>query len=393
MTLITDQKSLDAFCSAMTREPYVTVDTEFLRESTYWPKLCLVQIAGADQAAAIDPLADGIDLAPVLDLLADPNVLKVFHSARQDIEIFVQLTGTVPAPVFDTQIAAMVCGFGESIGFEALVTRLTDHRVDKSSRFTDWSLRPLSEKQLAYALADVTLLRPAYEALRDDLARNGREAWLSEEVQTLTDKETYVTRPEDAWRRIKTRSTDRKALSVLKHVAAWREREAQARDLPRGRVLRDEPLVDIAMRTPKTVEELAKTRGIAPTMARGKQGTAILAAIADGLAVPADQRPKVAGRPPVADNGGGVLEMLKVLLKMTCEQHKVAQKLVANSADLERIVAEDNPDVPALSGWRREIFGQQALDLKAGRLALSVNGGTVRVHDLSKMDALSTGGD
>jgi ribonuclease D len=379
MTLITDQDALAAFCARQANADYLTVDTEFLRESTYWPILCLVQIAGPDEAAAVDPLAEGLDLTPLYELMANERVLKVFHSARQDVEIFVKLTGRVPTPLFDTQVAAMVCGFGESVGYETLVTKLAGVRIDKSSRFTDWSRRPLTEKQLHYALADVTHLRPIYDKLRRRLTKSGRERWLDEEMAVLTDAATYIVEPRDAWQRIKTRSSDPRFLAILRELAAWRETEAQKRNQPRGRILRDDALIEIAAHAPRTVDELARTRGLTKNMAEGWQGAGLLAAVERGLAVPPSERPRLEQRPELPPGIGPTVELLRVLLKMKCEDNDVAQKLVATVSDLEQIAADDNADVPALHGWRRELFGEDALALKHGRISLAIENGRVKV--------------
>ena len=378
MKPITETDDLAAFCARKSKAAFLTIDTEFMRESTYWPKLCLVQIGGPEKAACIDPLAEGLDLTPLFDLMRNPSVLKVFHSARQDIEIFVHLTGSVPAPVFDTQVAAMVCGFSESVGYETLVKRMTGDTIDKSSRFTDWSSRPLTDRQLKYALADVTHLRPVYEQLRDQIDQEGRESWFAEEMAILTNPATYALEPDDAWKRLRTRSTDGRFLAVLRELAAWREREAQRRDQPRSRVLRDETLLEIAAHTPDTPEALARTRGLSRQMADGRLGEAILATIAKGRAVPASDRPKVKRRSDPPKGVGPIVELLKVLLKASCEAHNVAPKLVANSADLEAIASDDEADVPALRSWRREVFGKAALDLKHGRVALAVDDGRLR---------------
>lgn len=379
MTLITDQDALAAFCARQANADYLTVDTEFLRESTYWPILCLVQIAGPDEAAAVDPLAEGLDLTPLYELMANERVLKVFHSARQDVEIFVKLTGRVPTPLFDTQVAAMVCGFGESVGYETLVTKLAGVRIDKSSRFTDWSRRPLTEKQLHYALADVTHLRPVYDKLRRRLTKSGRERWLDEEMAVLTDAATYIVEPRDAWQRIKTRSSDPRFLAILRELAAWRETEAQKRNQPRGRILRDDALIEIAAHAPRTMDELARTRGLTKNMAEGWQGAGLLAAVERGLAVPPSERPRLEQRPELPSGIGPTVELLRVLLKMKCEDNDVAQKLVATVSDLEQIAADDNADVPALHGWRRELFGEDALALKHGRISLAIENGRVKV--------------
>ena len=379
MTLISDGRALAAFCDQLRAADAITVDTEFLREATYWPRLCLVQVAGPHQAAAIDPLASGMDLAPLFELLADRRILKVFHSARQDIEIFYQLMGTVPAPLFDTQIAAMVCGFGDQVGYDVLVAKLTGTQIDKLSRFTDWSLRPLRDAQLRYALADVTHMREVYERLRVELAANGRAGWLAEEMALLSDPATYALEPDDAWRRLKPRTTRPRYLAILREVAAWREREAQRRDVPRGRVLRDEALTEIAATAPEDAAALARTRALSAKLAAGPMGAAILAAVARGRATPPEGCPRLPSKTTLPPGLGPVVELLKVLLKMKCEEHHVAPRLVASAADLHSIAADDAADVPALGGWRRELFGADALALKAGRFGLSVEGRKVRL--------------
>lgn len=379
MTLITTTEELDAFCRRMKGSDYITIDTEFMREKTFWPKLCLVQIAGEDEAAAVDPLAEGIDLAPLFDLLDDPGVLKVFHAARQDVEIFHHLTGRIPTPLFDTQVAAMVCGFGESVGYETLIAKLAGARVDKSSRFTDWSNRPLTERQLAYALSDVTHLRPAYEKLRRRLAKTGRAHWLDEEIGVLTDPATYQVEPEEAWRRLKVRSDKPRFLAILRELAAWREREAQRKDVPRSRVLRDEALLEIASHAPSTVDDLARTRGLGRSVAEGRWGQELLAAVQRGRDLPPEEGPAVEPRVEPPPGLAPIVELLRVLLKMKCEDQQVATKLVANAGDLEAIAADDEAPVPALKGWRRELFGEDALALKHGRLALAIRGKRVRM--------------
>lgn len=370
--MIADTESLAEFCDRLSRAEFITVDTEFMREKTYWPQLCLVQVAGPgpDDAKAIDPLAPGIDLKPLFDLLANPNVLKVFHAARQDIEIFLHLSGSVPTPLFDTQVAAMVCGFGDSVSYETLASQLARARIDKSMRFTDWALRPLTERQVQYALADVTHLRVAYEKLRRKLDKNGRLEWLAEEMRLLTEPSTYQVNPEEAWRRLKPRSSSPKFLAVLKTLAAWREREAQERDLPRQRLLRDEALMEIAAHHPTSVAELGRTRGLGKGLVEGKMGQAILDTVAQGLALPEDQIPAPPEKVDMPKGLGPVVDLLKVLLKMKCDEHGVAQKLVANASDIEAMAADDNANVAPLSGWRRELFGDDALKLKHGRLGL-----------------------
>ena len=374
MVLIIANDALAAFCRRVAGAPYIAVDTEFIRDKTYWSKLCLIQIAGPDDAAAVDALAPGIDLSPVLDLMAAPALLKVFHASRQDFEIFYQLDGRLPAPVFDTQIAAMVCGFGDSVGYETLVAKLARGQIDKTLRFTDWQRRPLSDKQLNYALDDVIHLRIVYDKLSARLEESGRASWVAEEMTALGDPSLYRTDPRDAWRRIKLRKSKPRLLGIVRELAAWRDTEAQTRDVPRNRVLRDDALIDVAHHAPKSEQDLKNLRSLHGGQARGDTGKAILAAVAAGLAVPESECP----RPP---HGGGArpragpsVDLLKVLLKMKSHAHDVAQRLIASSDDIEAIAADDDADVPALRGWRRELFGEDALALKHGRLALTADG-------------------
>lgn len=383
MSTITDSAALEALCSRLKAASYICVDTEFMRDTTYWPKLCLVQIAGLGEAVAVDNLAEGLDLAPLHALMADPSVLKVFHSARQDLEIFYNLMGQVPEPIFDTQVAAMVCGFGEAASYELLARKLAGARIDKSSRFADWSRRPLTGRQLDYALSDVLYLGEIHERLRHRLEKSGRAHWLSEEMDILTAAETYDLAPDKAWRRLKTRSNDRRFLGIAKTLAAWREREAQRRDVPRNRVLRDEQILDIAAHAPPDADALARTRGLGGDFARGRMGKAILDAVARGQAIPEDALPESKRQRQAPQGLGPLIDLLKVLLKLRCEENGVAQKLVANSADLELIAADDRADVRALSGWRRALFGADALALKQGRLALKASGRKIEVFPLS----------
>jgi ribonuclease D len=373
MDVIVDTASLEALCSRLSSAPYVTVDTEFMREKTYWPRLCLVQLAGPEDAAVIDPLAPGIDLGSLLALLGDERILKVFHAARQDIEIFFHLMGKVPAPVFDTQIAAMVCGFGEQVSYETLAAQLVGARIDKTSRFTDWSHRPLSERQLSYALADVTHMRKIYEQLRVRLGQSKRDPWLEEEIAALIDPSVYRLDPSTAWQRLKPRGMSPKSLAVLREVAAWREGEAQRRDLPRNRIVRDEALLEIAASRPRRVADLARVRALPKAVAEGGFGDGILAAVTRGEALPDSECPAVTDRPQLPRGIGPVVELLKVLLKSKCETNHVAAKLIASVSDLERIAAGED-DVPALHGWRHGVFGADALALIEGRLALAVTG-------------------
>ena len=383
MNLIASSADLASFCRDLEGAPYITVDTEFMRENTFWPILCLVQVAGPDQAAAIDGLAEGLDMAPLIALFDDPKVLKVFHAARQDLEIFYHMNGRLPAPVFDSQVAAMVCGFGESVGYQTLASKLANAQVDKGSRFTDWTIRPLSDRQIDYALSDVTHLRTIYEKLAGKMEKNGRTEWLDDEMATLTASKTYAMQPEEAYRRIKTRSTDRRFLAILREVAGWREKEAQRRDMPRNRILRDEALLEIAHHAPKSPADLARTRGLGKNLAEGQQGAALIAAVEKGSQVPDADRPLPVERVHAPRGVGPVVEILKVLLKMKCDDLEVAQKLVASSADLERLATDgDRADVPALHGWRRDIFGGDALRLREGRLALALKDGRLAVREV-----------
>jgi ribonuclease D len=387
MTVITDSDALARFCARQMGSSFVAVDTEFMRERTYWPILCLVQIAGPEEAAAIDALAPGLDLTPLLTLMADESTLKVFHAARQDIEIFVNLSGTVPRPLFDTQVAAMVCGFGDAASYETLVGKLAQASLDKSSRFTDWSRRPLTERQIRYALADVVYLRTVYEQLQQRLASNGRANWFAEEMAELSNSATYRSDPSEAWRRFRLRGrVDPRFFGVLREVAAWRETAARQRNLPRGRIMRDEAVLEIAAHIPKTIEALARTRSLSKGVAEGKMGNEILDAIQRGLA---DMAALELPAPPRADPPPGLgplIELLRVLLKQRCEEHQVAQKLLATAEDLEAIAADDEAPVRALSGWRREIFGRDALALKHGSLALTVRRNRISLVELGDLD-------
>jgi ribonuclease D len=387
MTVITDSDALARFCARQMGSSFVAVDTEFMRERTYWPILCLVQIAGPEEAAAIDALAPGLDLTPLLTLMADESTLKVFHAARQDIEIFVNLSGTVPRPLFDTQVAAMVCGFGDAASYETLVGKLAQASLDKSSRFTDWSRRPLTERQIRYALADVVYLRTVYEQLQQRLASNERANWFAEEMAELSNSATYRSDPSEAWRRFRLRGrVDPRFFGVLREVAAWRETAARQRNLPRGRIMRDEAVLEIAAHIPKTIEALARTRSLSKGVAEGKMGNEILDAIQRGLA---DMAALELPAPPRADPPSGLgplIELLRVLLKQRCEEHQVAQKLLATAEDLEAIAADDEAPVRALSGWRREIFGRDALALKHGSLALTVRRNRISLVELGDLD-------
>ena len=378
MQIITDTQALADYVKSLAGQDFVAIDTEFLRESTYWPKLCLVQLASpGDDGVIVDPLAKGLDQQPLYDLLYDPSIVKVFHAARQDIEIFVHEGGEVPHPLFDTQVAAMVMGFGEQIAYDSLVQKLAGQHIDKSSRFTDWSRRPLTDKQLSYALSDVTHLRTVYAKMLEQLRETGRATWVDSEMQVLEDRATYVVEPSDAWKRMKTRTNKPRFVAMIQELARWREEEAQKRDLPRNRVVRDEALLEIASDPPKSREQLAKVRGFNAKMADGPFGASVLAIAEDVTSRPKDSWPKLPKPIPPDPSLAPVIELLKVLLKRRCAEHNVAQKLVCPSADLEKIAADDNADVLALNGWRREVFGDAALDLKAGRIGLAMKDGVV----------------
>lgn len=381
MNLITTTEALAAVCSRLATQPFVTVDTEFMRETTYYPILCLIQIAGGADAVLVDPLAEGIDLKPFLDLMANEQVVKVFHSARQDNEIIWNCGGIVPSPLFDTQIAAMVCGYGDSVSYEQLCNDLAHVKIDKSSRFTDWSRRPLSDAQLSYALSDVTHLITIYEKLRDQLNKTGRQSWIDEEMSVLTSPDTYRADPDNAWKRLANRIRKAKDLAVLIELAAWREKEAQNRDVPRGRLLKDEVLVDVATSAPHSVEALGKLRSIPKGYERSHTGADILAAVERGLARDPATLPELERHGPRKGTGATV-ELLKVLLKAVAEQEDVAPKIIATTDDLEAIAENDHADVAALQGWRRALFGEKALALKGGKLALSIANGRVVPQEL-----------
>ncbi len=381
--IITQSHDLAELCDALAQADYITVDTEFMRESTYWPKLCLIQVASNDIEALIDPLAAGdleaqkAFLQPFFALMANEKVLKVFHSGRQDIEIIHHLAGLIPRPVFDTQVAAMVCGFGESVGYVSLVNKLCKTKLDKTSRFTDWSRRPLSRNQLDYALGDVTHLRGVFEKLRRKLRENRREPWLAEEMAELTDPANYATTPADAWKRMKLKVRTRRQLAVLMEVAAWRERLAQEVDQPRPRILKDDAINDIAVQAPQTVQELSRLRTISEGFARSGRGQEILGAVARGLERDLEDVPELRRGEPMSPQAQAVADLLRVLLKAVAARNDVAPRLIATGDDLDKIAADSEADVHALHGWRRELFGEKALALKAGRLTLGIENGQV----------------
>ncbi|HEX5666412.1 MAG: ribonuclease D [Hyphomicrobium sp.] len=379
MHLVTSTSDLAKVCESLVSAEFIAVDTEFMREQTFWPELCLVQIASDSVEAIIDPLATGIDLKPFYELMAHTGVTKVFHAARQDIEIMYSEAGLIPAPIFDTQVAASVCGYGDSVSYVNLVKDITGHDIDKSSRFTDWSRRPLTDKQLVYALGDVTHLRDVYRHLRSKLDATGRTSWLSEEMADLTHPETYETRPEDAWKRLKMRTKNRKSFGVLIELAAWRERAAQAQNVPRSRVLRDEALYDIANQMPTTPEQLGGLRTLSDGFSRSQRAREIIEAVKAGIERDPKTLPQMNHSRAVSAEAGATIELLKVLLKAAAAKHGVAPRLLADAEELERIAAEDEPDVLALKGWRRQLFGEDAVRLKRGELALTLAGGEVRV--------------
>ncbi len=376
MSLITQTATLQAACLRLAKHSYVTVDTEFMRETTFYPKLCLIQIASEAEDYLIDPLDADLDLAPFFALMRDENVVKVFHSGRQDLEILWNLDRCIPHPCFDTQVAAMVAGYGDSVSYEQLAHDLAKAKIDKSSRFTDWSQRPLSEAQLIYARSDVTHLRDVYKALAEKLAASGRSHWLEDEMAVLTSPSTYELDPADAWKRLRGRIRKPRELAILIELAAWREREARSRDVPRSRVLKDDAIMDIATSGPRTVEALSKLRSIPNGFERSRSGAEIIAAVERALAVDPKKLPELEKQDRKPYNPAAV-ELLKVLLRMTSDTEGVAAKIIATVDDLEAIAADDEADVPALQGWRRELFGEKALDLKNGRLALAFSKGRV----------------
>ncbi|MBA4776742.1 MULTISPECIES: ribonuclease D [Agrobacterium] len=382
--MIETTAALAEACTELAKSEFITIDTEFLRETTFWPELCLVQMASPTLEVLVDPLAKGIDLTPLFELMANPNVVKVFHAARQDIEIIYHLGGLIPHPIFDTQVAAMVCGFGDSISYDQLVQRIKNVQIDKSSRFTDWSRRPLTEKQLDYALADVTHLRDVYLALKAQLEREGRSLWLTEEMDILESRDTYDMHPDDAWLRLKSRLRKPTELAILKFIAAWREREARSRNVPRSRVLKDDAIFEIAQQQPKDAEALSRLRTIPKGWERSASGTAIIETVNAALALPKEEMPKAPRHSHAPEGSGAAVELLKVLLKLTADKHGVAAKVIANSDDLDKIAAEgEKATVAALTGWRRELFGDVALKLINGEVALRFAGKKVEAVEVA----------
>ncbi len=378
MKYISDSHSLDKAITTLETAPFVTVDTEFMRETTYWSKLCLIQIASETHEYIIDPLAENIDLGRFYELMTNEEVVKVFHAARQDVEIFHNQSGKIPRPLFDTQIAAMVCGYGESAGYETLVREIVNQRLDKSSRFTDWSRRPLSEKQLTYAIGDVTHLRMIYHTLKQSLEENNRMHWLDEEMKILTSPETYELEPDDAWKRLKFRGNNKRNHSVLIALAHWRETLAQKHNVPRNRILKDDGLYEISSHPPRSTSDIARLRGVPRGFDRGPYAKSLLEAVASGLEREFDTLPEIRNKNHLPNGLGPTVELLKVALKICCEEHNVAQKLIATVGDLEQIAADDKADVKALKGWRRELFGDNALKLKHGKLMIGIANGKAK---------------
>jgi ribonuclease D len=385
MHLITTNAELETAVAALAKSAFVTVDTEFIRETTFWPELCLIQMAAPGVTALIDPLAPDLDLAPFFALMANEAVTKVFHAARQDIEIIHHLGNLLPHPVFDTQVAAMVCGFGDSVSYDQLVQKITGAQLDKSSRFTDWRHRPLSDKQLAYALADVTHLIDVYKHLAAELEREKRAHWLNEEMDVLTSRETYDPDPEDAWKRLKMRLRKPQELAVVQAVAAWREREARDRNVPRGRVIKDDAVYEIAQQQPRDTTALSRLRTVPKGWERSATATALLQVVNTALDLPKDQMPRLPKIAQAPEGSSAAAELLKVLLRQVAEKEGVAAKVLASGDDIDRIAAEgEEADVPAMHGWRRQVFGEIAVKLVRGEIALKFDRRKVAVFELAK---------
>lgn len=379
MSIISSSQDLKRLCESLAHQPFITIDTEFMREKTYFPKLCLIQISDPEKnAVAIDPLAKGIDLKPLFKLLQNEKVLKIFHAGRQDLEIFYHLDGTVPKPFFDTQIAAMVCGFGDSVGYEKIVREVTGEQVDKSSQFTDWSIRPLSNKQLNYALGDVTHLVDVYHHLSEALEKQNRISWVFQEEEILSSPATYENNPHDVWQKIKIRSPSAKALAILKELAAWREQRAREKNIPKNWVMKDETLSSIAQAAPTSKDKLKKIRNISSDMASGRTGEKILGLIKTVLESPKENWPQAPERKKqLSASASATLDILKMLLKIQSSEHSVAAKLIASSDDLEMLARGSTKDLPLLKGWRYDVFGKDAIDLKEGKIAIGLKDGQI----------------
>lgn len=382
MRIIETTADLQDLARELATAPYVALDTEFMRDSTYWPKLCLIQIAAPDVAAIIDPLAEGIDLTPFFELIAKPEIVKVLHAGRQDIEIFWNKGRVIPDPLFDTQIVAMVCGFGEAASYETLARKIAHAEVDKSARFTDWARRPLTRRQLEYALADVTHLRVVYEKLSEELARTGRASWVAEEIAALKSEELYALDPTLAWKRLKPRTANKRFLTALAAVAEWREREAQARDVPRNRVLKDEVLLELAATPPEDGEALERIRAVPKGFGASKMGKSLLEAIAAAKNNPPPAFIPDHNHRRHRDPSPAAVDLLKTLLRLRAEHARVAPRLIANADDIERLAAGEDEGVAALTGWRREVFGKDAIALRNGQLAIALENNEAVVVEL-----------
>lgn len=372
-TIITDTAALAALCERLAKETFVTVDTEFLREKTYYPQLCLIQLGGTNEAAAVDPLAADLDLAPLKALLTNPRVLKVFHACKQDMEIFYQVLGELPAPIYDTQIAAMVCGFGESVGYESLVNKLLNKSIDKSSRFTDWSKRPLTEKQIDYAIHDVVHLRDIYTALMDRLAKAGRASWIDEEMQPLQEAATYITDENEVWRKVRMRSNSPRHLALLQAAARWRELTARAKNVPRGRIMKDETLAEVAVSKCASFADLQAVRGFYPTLPAAHYDP-LFAALAAAAVLPSSECPRLPSRDGLPDGVEGIADLLRLLLRHCASQQNIVPRLIADKDELEELALGRREGLHVLAGWRNELFGKQALSLLAGDVVIKIDG-------------------
>lgn len=387
MKIITQTDELAPVCTRLAQSSFVCVDTEFMRESTFWPELCLIQLSDGSTEVIVDPLANDISLEPFFDLMRNTGVTKVFHAARQDIEIIHYLSNSLPAPVFDTQIAAMVCGFGEQVGYADLIHKTLNTRIDKTSRFSDWRKRPLQDHQLDYALADVTWLAKAYPLLVDKISKAGRTSWLSEEMEALVNEDLYRQHPDDAWKRLKLRNVKPARLGILIELAKWRETTAQSRNLPRNRIVKDDVLYEVANRAPANEKELAGLRSVTKGILRSSYSAELLKAVQRGQSIDRDKLPVIKRTPRLSGETQAIIELLRVLLKTTAAKHNVAAKIIANARDLEKIALDDNADVPALSGWRLDLFGAAALALKQGKISLGLQNGSIATIPLPGTEA------
>ena len=387
MKIITKTDELSDVCTQLAEAEFVCVDTEFMRESTFWPELCLIQMAGGDIEVIVDPLASGLELEPFFELMRDERITKVFHAARQDIEIVHYLSDSLPTPVFDTQIAAMVCGFGEQVGYADLIQKTLNIPIDKTSRYSDWRRRPLQEHQLTYALADVTHLAKAYPLLVAKIENAGRATWLTEEMSALVNPDLYRQHPEDAWKRLKLRNIKHNRLGILIELAKWREATAQSRNLPRNRVVKDDVLYEVSNRAPTNEDDLGDLRSVTKGIVRSSYGAELLKGVKRGLAKDKDQLPEIKRAPRLSSQQQAIVELLRVLLKTTAVKHNVASKIIANARDLEKIALDDNADVSALKGWRRDLFGSDAIALKHGKISLGLRNGVISAIEIDDLSA------